>query len=186
MTDPMDVEIRPVLNSEVDTLRQIARETFDVAFRALNTEATMNQYMEEAFHREKLSAELANPGSRFYFMVVDGEMAGYLKLNDTNAQTDIHDPNSLEVERIYVKKTHQGKRLGRRFIAHALHIAGEMGKQYVWLGVWEKNAEAIAFYKNVGFKEAGRHTFRMGDEHQTDLIMKQAVPERSQKRSVMR
>ena len=91
------------------------------------------------------------------------------------AQTDINDANSIELERIYIKKEYKGKGLGKKLINFALQLAQEMKKDYVWLGVWEKNVDAISFYTKMKFYEAGRHSFRMGDELQNDLIMKKAI-----------
>ena len=102
-------------------------------------------------------------------------MVGYLKINDAPAQSDINDPESMEVERIYVRKEHKGKGLGKVLMDYALQQAKEKKKNYVWLGVWEKNVDAIAFYKKMGFRETGRHSFRMGDELQSDLIMKKII-----------
>jgi len=98
-----------------------------------------------------------------------------MKVNTALAQSDINDPASLELERIYVKKAYKGKSLGRYLINYALQLAITSKKHYVWLGAWEKNEAAIAFYKKMGFEEAGRHSFRMGDELQTDLVMKKVI-----------
>lgn len=116
----IDVSIRLCGTDDLDTLRQIAYETYDQTFRSMNAEETMNKYLETAFSR-------------------------YLKLNEAFEQSDLNDPQSLEVERIYVRKEFQGK------------------------------TEAIAFYGKMGFAVAGRHTFRMGDEIQGDLVMKKVL-----------
>lgn len=101
------------------------------------------------------------------------ELVGYLKINDAPAQTDINDPESMEIERIYIRKEHKAKGLGKVLVDYTLQQARK--KNYVWLGVWEKNVDAIAFYKKVGFIETGRHSFRMGDELQSDLVMKKFI-----------
>jgi ribosomal protein S18 acetylase RimI-like enzyme len=168
----------PCSIDEVEALRQIAYETYDQTFRPLNTIETIEKYLEEAFNREKLLEELSNPKSNFFFLYADGELSGYLKVNEAPAQSDLNDPDSLELERIYVRKESQGKGLGKVLITYAIQIAGERAKQYVWLGVWERNINAIAFYKKMGFTVAGTHTFRMGDEIQQDLIMKKVLEER--------
>ena len=102
-------------------------------------------------------------------------VSGYLKLNEAPAQSDLNDPQSLEIERIYVRKELQGKGLGKALINYSIQAARDRRKQYVWLGVWEKNSEAIAFYGKMGFAVAGRHTFRMGDEIQGDQVMKKVL-----------
>jgi len=171
----MDINIRKCRSDDLEELRTIAYETYDETFRPMNKRATINRYLAEAFDRKKLAAELANPACHFYFLFADEQLAGYLKINEAPAQSDLNDPQSLEVERIYVRKAYKGKGLGAHLLHFALQLAEEMQKRSVWLGVWEKNTEAIAFYKKMGFNEAGRHTFRMGNELQSDWIMKKMV-----------
>jgi ribosomal protein S18 acetylase RimI-like enzyme len=171
----MPTYIRKCLPDELDTLWAIARETFDETFRPMNHPETFEKYLADAFNPEKLLGELQNPGCSFYLIYSDETLAGYLKLNKTPAQSDINDPDSLEIERIYVRKSHQGKGLGRVLLEFAMQQALEMKKESIWLGVWEKNTAAIGFYKKMGFREAGKHSFRMGDELQTDFIMKRMI-----------
>lgn len=171
----MNITIRPCLRSELEILRAISYETFDETFRKMNTPETIDRYLEEAFNPEKILSEWSNLDSQFYFMYVDADLAGYLKVNDAPAQSDIHDPESLEIERIYIRKAYKRKGLGAQFMTHALQLAVDMGKRYAWLGVWEKNTAAIAFYQKLGFQKIGRHTFKMGDELQYDWIMKKEL-----------
>jgi diamine N-acetyltransferase len=168
----LELCIRPCSTSDLETLRQIGMTTFDETFREMNTPETMNLYLQEAFAHSKLLGELQNPFSQFFFLYVDGILAGYVKLNDATAQSDLKDPEALEIERIYVCSNQKRKGLGSYLMQFALQKATEMGKNYAWLGVWEKNPAAISFYRKMGFKEAGRHVFRMGEELQTDLIMR--------------
>ena len=167
----MDVNIRKCDFSDLDDLLGIAAQTFDDTFRAMNTEANFEAYMRQAFTREKFSAELAHPHSAFYFIYADGRLAGYIKLNVLDAQNDLQGPDSLEIERIYVKKGFQGRGLGKNLLEYALGIARQSGKKFAWLGVWEKNENAVGFYQSLGFRQAGTHGFILGDDHQTDLIM---------------
>jgi ribosomal protein S18 acetylase RimI-like enzyme len=141
----------------------------------MNPRETMEKYLETAFSRQKLLGELLNPGCCFFLMYFDGKLCGYLKLNEPPAQSDLNDPQSLEVERLYVKYEFQGKGLGRALMNYSIQVARESAKRYVWLGVWEKNTNAISFYHEMGFVLAGHHTFRMGDEPQRDLIMKKEL-----------
>ncbi|MGL6200855.1 MAG: GNAT family N-acetyltransferase [Lachnospiraceae bacterium] len=138
----------------------------------MNTPSNMKAYLDISFYLEKLSAELLNTSSLFYFLYSDEELSGYLKLNEAPAQTDIYDGQSLEIERIYIAKEFQGKGLGVDLMDRAINLAKLRKKQYVWLGVWEKNEKAIPFYKKNGFYEVGTHSFFMGDDEQTDYIMR--------------
>ena len=160
---------------DVETLLPLAAQTFSDAFAAMNTPETMDAYLAEAFTRDKFLDELSHPHSQFYFLRVDGDLAGYLKLNDTKAQSDLQDPQALEIERIYVHRDFQGQGLGRVLIEFALQKALEMGKTSAWLGVWQKNLSAIAFYQRMGFKIVGEHSFRMGEELQSDWVMRKSL-----------
>ncbi|HEY0897265.1 MAG TPA: GNAT family N-acetyltransferase [Sphingobacteriaceae bacterium] len=157
-------------------LADLSVKTFHPAFASLNSEANMRVYMKDAFSEEQLSTELTNPQSVFFFLVqADGRPAGYLKLNFGPAQTDLHDPDSLEIQRIYVLPQFQGQKLGEQMIRKAVAVARENRLSYIWLGVWEKNTRAVRFYEHHGFTVVGSHPFPFGDEIQTDLIMKRPV-----------
>lgn len=171
----MKISIRQCTISDLDTLQKISYETFDESFRNMNTRETIEKYLSESFSKEKVQSELSNPASKFYFLYADNKLSGYLKINEAPTQTDINDVDSIEMERIYIRKEFKGKGLGRHLMNYALQLAKEMKKNYIWLGVWEKNLDAIAFYKKMGFQEEGKHSFRMGEELQTDFIMKKYI-----------
>lgn len=100
---------------------------------------------------------------------------GYLKLNIDAAQTEAKGPAYLEIQRIYFDKAYQGGGRGKKFIQLALNKALEYQKTKVWLGVWEHNPQALAFYKTCGFKVTGQHEFKTGDVIDIDLIMERSV-----------
>ena len=95
-----------------------------------------------------------------------------MKINVGDAQTDMRDPDALEIERIYVTRDFQGLGLGRALVDKAMEAARAAKKKSVWLGVWEKNGNAISFYKKMGFSKAGSHDFYTGKKRQTDFIMR--------------
>jgi ribosomal protein S18 acetylase RimI-like enzyme len=164
--------ITRVTPSEVDTLLDLSRRTFYESFHDLNAPHNMQSYMDAAFTREKLLSEIANPNSEFYFAIRDGEPIGYLKINKGDAQSDIGDPESLEIERIYVDQPFQSNGIGARLLEKASERGSALGLRYMWLGVWEKNPLAVRFYERNGFRIFSSHPFHMGDEVQTDMLMK--------------
>jgi ribosomal protein S18 acetylase RimI-like enzyme len=103
---------------------------------------------------------------------LEKEIIGYLKINFGKAQTELMDSNAAEIERIYVLKQFQGKKVGHLLLEKAMGIAHKMKVKYLWLGVWEKNIGAIGFYRKHGFKEYDKHIFKLGDDNQTDILMK--------------
>lgn len=157
---------------DLEALRRISIDTFYESFRESNSEENMQDYINKFFSGEKIEAELKNPGSSFYFAMINGEPAGYLKLNTGQAQTELKDKNGIEIERIYVKREAQGKRIGQVLFDKAMEIAGDNNYDYLWLGVWEKNPGAIRFYERNGLKQFSSHTFKLGDDIQTDIMMR--------------
>jgi ribosomal protein S18 acetylase RimI-like enzyme len=160
---------------DLETIQNIGRQTFSETFAESNTEEAMKTYLEESFSTEKVKLELNNPDSYFFIAWEEDNPVGYLKLNSGAAQTELQDDTSLEIERIYVKKSHHGQKVGQLLYDQALETAQNLNKSYLWLGVWEKNLRALQFYRKNGFEEFGSHTFRLGDEDQTDLMMKKIL-----------
>lgn len=167
----MIVKLRKCGVADLEVLRELGCLTFAETFGPLNTAETMQAYLSSAFDPARLSAELGNPHCAFYLLSVDGCPAGYLKLNELDAQSDLKDPALLEIERIYVRASFQGRGLGRQLMQQALEIAAERHKRALWLGVWEHNPAAIEFYKKMGFVITGSHPFVLGTEEQTDYVM---------------
>lgn len=160
---------------DLEILQNIGIQTFTETFAEDNTEEAMKQYLEESFNTEKIKSELTNPDSIFYIAWEEDNPVGYLKVNSGKAQTELQDETSLEIERIYVKKSHHGKKVGQLLYDQALETAKQLGKSYLWLGVWEENLRALQFYRKNGFVEFDKHIFRLGEEEQTDLMMKKIL-----------
>lgn len=165
-------EIIRISIKDVETLRSLSIQTFTETFAGQNTESDMQKYISEKLSTEKLLAELLHPGSEFYFIRWNNEIAGYLKLNSGSAQTEKHHENSLEIERIYVLNNYHGKGAGYLLLKKAIEVAREKQDAYIWLGVWEKNTSAIAFYTKNGFVTYDKHIFKLGNDEQTDLMMR--------------
>lgn len=166
------ITISKVSLADVERLQQIGRQTFVETFAASNTEENMRAYLAEGFALEKLTAELQEPNSAFYFAGLAGQVIGYLKVNTGSAQTEQQAGQALEIERIYVLQKFHGQQVGQVLYEQALRLATQAQADYVWLGVWEENPRAISFYKKNGFVEFDKHIFRLGDDEQTDILMK--------------
>jgi ribosomal protein S18 acetylase RimI-like enzyme len=167
----MIVEIRACSREDLQTLQEISIETFNDTFKDQNSPDNMRTYLERAFNAKQLEAELSNSCSDIFFVYYNDELAGYLKLNRDGAQSEKMSETSLEIERIYIRKKFQKHGLGKYLLNKALETALEHKKKEIWLGVWERNDNAIAFYKKMGFVQTGSHSFYMGNEEQIDFIL---------------
>jgi ribosomal protein S18 acetylase RimI-like enzyme len=169
------ITISPVQAEELPELLQLARSTFYDAFAPVNTEENMRLYMDQNLVADKLAAELRNPESAFYFARAGDERVGYIKLNYGKAQTELRDTRAIEIERIYVKKEWQSRKIGQLLMDKALELARAHRAPYIWLGVFEANTKAIAFYQRNGFVAFSQHVFMLGTDEQRDIMMKREL-----------
>lgn len=167
----MTIHIKNCTHEDLCTLQEISYETFNETFKHQNSNENMTTYLEKAFNLKQLEEELSNNSSQFFFIYFNKEVAGYLKLNTNDAQTEDIGDESLEIERIYIKTKFQKLGLGKYLLTKAIESAIEHNKKKVWLGVWDRNENAIGFYEKMGFVQIGAHSFHMGTEEQIDLIM---------------
>ena len=166
------IEIKKVTIVDIENLQNIGRQTFNETFAEANTEEDMQRYLTENFSATKLKVELINHDSKFYFASISKKVVGYLKINFGQAQTELKVNNALEIERIYVLKEFHGKQVGQVLYNKAMQVAKRHNVDILWLGVWEENPRAISFYKKNGFVEFDKHIFRLGNDEQTDIMMK--------------
>jgi len=164
--------IRKATSNDLGDLLHMARTSFLQAFTAGNKPENVTAYLKEAFTLEQFEKEMTNPASTFLVAEMEGEIIGYVKVNQVPAQTDVHDPESLEIARLYVLEDFLGLGLGQKLLDTAISLAKQNGKKYLWLGVWEHNARAIRFYEKNGLRIFGSHPFPFGDEVQTDFMMR--------------
>jgi len=169
------VNIKKVETSELDTLLQYSKKTFYEFFAHLNDPVHFEAYVAIAFAPERMLSELTNPDSEFYFALIQDDIAGYIKLNFKDAQNEFKEENGLEVERIYVSGEYHGRHIGRQLLNFAVARGVELQKDFIWLGVWEHNQKAIGFYRAHGFEVCGSHDFMLGEDRQTDLLMKKSL-----------
>jgi ribosomal protein S18 acetylase RimI-like enzyme len=167
-----NLEIIKATHKDTELLLNIGRQTFFEKFTENNSEENMLKYAEEAYTFEKIANEVNNPNSQFYLANLNNQTVGYLKINLGDAQTELKDPQALELERIYVLNEFQGKKIGQMLFDKTLELAKKAAVNYVWLGVWEENKSAIKFYEKNGMKAFSKHIFMLGNDPQTDIMMK--------------
>jgi ribosomal protein S18 acetylase RimI-like enzyme len=166
------VQIKKITMEEIPALRNLSVQTFIETFARENTIENLQEYLDRSLTIEQLTIELTDTNSDFYFALSNNEPIGYLKINWGRSQTEIQDDKGLEIERIYVPLEFHGKSIGPILLDKALEIAKEKNADYVWLGVWERNLRAIRFYEKNGFVPFDKHVFKLGQDEQTDIMMK--------------
>ena len=171
----MELAFRKCSLTDINTLKNISVGTFKSAFEAQNNPEDFKVYINHAFSIEQLLKELSSPYSMFYFALSKNEIIGYFKLNILDNQNEFKEYNGIELERIYVLPDFQNNGFGSFMLGEVIRLAKSLQKSYLWLGVWEKNSEAIKFYQNKGFKKIGTHPYWIGTDEQTDWLMKKML-----------
>lgn len=144
------VKLKKCSHEDLKILQEISIETFNDTFKDQNSPENMKAYLESAFHSNQLEKELSNISSQFFFVYFNHEVAGYLKVNTNEAQSEEMGDESLEIERIYIKNKFQKHGLGKYLFNKAVEIALESNKKKIWLGVWEKMKMLLLFMRKWG------------------------------------
>jgi ribosomal protein S18 acetylase RimI-like enzyme len=158
-------------------LAALGEQAFREAFAKDNTPEDMATYLSQNFSPEIQAAEIARVGSIFLIFEVDGQPAGYARLQDGASDASLassetwHSTHPMELVRIYLLQAYTGRHLADRLMQVCLDQARSRGVDVLWLGVWQHNARAIAFYRRWGFEIAGTHHFQLGQDLQTDNVM---------------
>ena len=169
------VSFRSAQPHDLEVLRHISRITFFETFADDNTSEDMQLFLDTQFSAERLHHELCNTQSRFYFATIEERIVGYIKLNYGAAQTEHMGDDSIEIERIYIKKEFQRQQIGGQMMLMIKQLAEQQNSSTIWLGVWERNTNAIQFYTQFGFVAFGKHQFLLGNDEQIDILMKLTI-----------
>ena len=168
----MNLVYRKCTLSDLEELRSISIATFIHAFAKDNKPEDFENYLDDAFSSTAMHEQLTNPNSTFYFVYLKQELVGYFKLNIGEAQNEVFQEETMELERIYVLPEHIGKGIGERVLQHICEMAKLKKTTFLWLGVWERNEAAIRFYERHGFEKFSTHPYYVGKDKQTDWLMK--------------
>ncbi|MBA3664654.1 MAG: GNAT family N-acetyltransferase [Bacteroidetes bacterium] len=161
-----------ITKPETKKLREVCVNSFSETYEHLNTPENFRKYVETNFSIHRLEEELENENSFTYLLYYRGEIAGYLKLNTGDAQTENISGRCLEIERIYVLKKFQGRKAGQLLLKKSIAKGRALKKEFIWLGVWEKNKKAIEFYEKNNFIKFDTHIFTLGEDNQVDFLYK--------------
>ena len=170
-----DFFIRPLTPDDLPALVQLSRQTFTEAFGPQNKPENLDTYVSAAFSEAQLGEEVRDPRARFFLALAETTPVGYAKLRQGNPPPELERYRAIEIQRIYALASAKGRGVGKSLMRSCLDAARSEGYQVVWLGVWEHNPRAIAFYRQWGFEAFGAYPFPFGDEIQTDLLFQLSI-----------
>ncbi|MCW3120712.1 MAG: family N-acetyltransferase [Flavipsychrobacter sp.] len=172
-TSPVIITTADIKDAELLTSLSVA--TFCETFMADNKKEDMDKYIAEEMSLEALTNELKDKENIFFLAAYNGTTVGYAKMRAIKKPEGLNSNNPIELERIYVLKEYLDKRIGSALMTHCIAYAHNGKHDTLWLGVWEHNYRAVNFYKRWGFELFGSHIFRLGDDDQTDVLMKKQL-----------
>lgn len=158
-----ELSIRRATSEDVRLLSALSTVGFYEAYFEQDDPHSMADYLAENFAPELIAAELARPQNSYFTIFRNGRAVGYAKLIDGEPHESITGKNAIELQRIYLVERVWGTGVGERLLAHCLDEARRMGREFLWLGVWEENKRGLSFYAKHGFERVGSLTFPYGD-----------------------
>lgn len=171
----MSLVIRVAKPEEAKTLGRLAAQTFTETFEWYNTEENMREYNDSHFQPNQILSEITDPKSIVYVALLDDVIIGYAKLKNSETPEELGTASCIEIERLYVSKQFHDKKVGLALMNKCIETAKQKNIDVIWLGVWEHNPRAINFYTRIGFEKFGSHIFQLGDDAQTDYLMKMSL-----------
>jgi diamine N-acetyltransferase len=169
------LRVRRATTADAGLLASLAATTFVETFRADNSVEDMAAYVAETFGEDIQRRELDDPRNVVLLAEREGVGVGYAMLRDGDVPDCVPHDGAIEISRLYATARAIGSGVGRTLMAACLAEAATLGKRTIWLGVWERNARAIAFYERWSFRDVGAHGFQLGSDRQTDRVMCRAV-----------
>lgn len=164
-------ELRRAVAEDAAALAVLGERCFRDTYAESNTAANMEMHCRESYGAAQQRAEIASDSMITWLAEAGGELIGFCQLNVLRANACVPARRPLEIYRLYVRRDWHGARAGRALIERAAQTARELGCDVVWLGVWEHNPNAVAFYRRMGFVEVGEQIFQLGEDAQRDHVM---------------
>jgi ribosomal protein S18 acetylase RimI-like enzyme len=163
--------IRRGTAADAPVLAALARDTFFNTFAASNDAGDMALHLERAYGVPQQAAELADPDVVTLLAEEGGQAVAYAQLRTGHVPDCVDGARPIELWRFYVSREWHGRGIAQTLMSRVIAEAAIRGARTVWLGVWERNPRALAFYGKCGFVDVGEHVFLFGTDRQTDRVM---------------
>ena len=164
-------QVRRATIDDASALAAFAARVFIETFGDENDPDDLSDHVESTYNVERQSAEIRDENTATWLIErEDGTLLAYAQICRKRLPPCVQGKNPIEIYRFYVDHSAHGTGLARRLMSTAFAQAREWGGDVVWLGVWEHNPRAIAFYRKFGFIDVGSIDFFVGPDRQTDRV----------------
>jgi ribosomal protein S18 acetylase RimI-like enzyme len=164
--------IKQACPSDCDTIVELGKQTFIETYGEVSPKASLEKYLSARFSPQKIESELSNPRERFFIAYQEDVSVGFTKMRDDRQAKNLNGRKSIELERIYVLKEHQGSRVGKELMQQCKEFARQEGFETIWLQVWQQNLRAIQFYQKAGFVIYETTSFSFDEISHNDFLMR--------------
>lgn len=171
------VSIHAATPADAAVIADLSRKTFYDTFASFNTEENMKLFMETTYDRNRLMEEVSHPDFHFAIASIDNAAVGYVKMIVKAPREEMPGQQCIEIGRIYTLQQIVGKGVGAKLMDYCLAFARKQKQDWIWLGVWERNDRALAFYKKWGFEKFAYHGFLLGTDLQNDFLLRKKISE---------
>jgi len=172
VVEGQNLRIKVACTNDTAALSWLGTTTFTETYGSHKDQENFQKYLQDSFSEESSRKQLEDTGNFFLLAQLDQKTIGYAKLRENNKPFHDKTINAVEMERIYVLKDYQGEGVGQNLLDKCLAFAQLRKYPVMWLGVWEKNLNAVKFYQRQGFVVFGSDKFKLGDHEQINLLMK--------------
>jgi len=168
------IEYRDATPADGDALDAMAQAIWIETFAHSVSAEDATTYLAQAYGpKGKLLADLSSGAARFHLALADGRVVGYAKVNPPWLPDA--EPGAMQLSQIYVSSDQHGAGVGKALLDWAIATARTEGATALLLTVWEENHRAAAFYRKNGFEHVGDFAFAVGNQIDTDHIMRLAL-----------
>ena len=171
MPDTPELRIRRARQADASMLAEFAARTFTDTFGPDNRPEDMAMFLASTFAADHQAREITDPSYVTLLAEIDGSLAGYAQLRWSEPPECVTGPSPIELLRFYVDTAWKGRGIAQRLMTEVRETAKNLGARTLWLGVWEHNPRAQAFYLKSGYRDVGAHDFVLGTDRQTDRVM---------------
>lgn len=161
--------------NDAGLLAELGARTFSETFAADNKPEDMAAYLAASFSPAKQREEILDTRSINLVAEIDNEAVGYAQLYAGTTPESVAGAMPVELVRFYVDARWHGRGVSAALMPACIDEARRAGYQTLWLGVWEHNGRAQAFYRKWNFREVGEHVFQLGSDPQTDVLMAREI-----------
>jgi diamine N-acetyltransferase len=165
------ISIRAGYATDAAALAELAARTFRETFAAENRPEDMALHVAQNYGTSQQQRELLDPDITTLLVDIDGQLAGFAQLRSGDFPNCVNGEAPVELWRFYIAQPWHGKGAAQALMESVEAEARQRGIRTLWLGVWERNERAKAFYRKIGFRDVGSHVYMVGTDAQTDRIM---------------